>query len=207
MAKEVYAQKGRKMRGLTAGGAMRTIELQQPTIGEDGGTALKNDLSDAHHDVFIDVGPSSESKRGATISKLTRVLQFVTDPEESKVLVASIMTNMDGEGLSELRDYYRQKLVRIGAVKPNEEEQNQMAQEAQNQQPDANTAFLMAEAGKSQANAAKAAAQTEQIKVETAKTMSEISASQQDQAIKAAEALRAALTQNPESTPPVNAGE
>jgi hypothetical protein len=207
MSQDSYVEEGRKMRGVTASGKKRVIELKAPTLGDSGESTYKNDLRDADHDVFIEVGPSSDSKRQATISKLSGVLQFVTDPEEARVIISTIMMNMDGEGLNDMRDYYRQKLIRLGAVKPNEEEQKNLEAAAQNQQPDPNAAFLMAEAEKSKATTVKTIAQTEQIKVDTAKTMSEIDANKQDQAIQAAQAIGAALQQNTASAQPVNLGE
>jgi hypothetical protein len=59
------------------------------------------------------------------------------------------MMNIEGEGLSDLREYYRKKLVRNGVIDPTEEDKKEMAAEQQAQQPDANQVYLQAEAEKS----------------------------------------------------------
>ena len=88
------------------------------------------------------------------------------------------MMNLEGEGLSDAHQFFRQKLLRRGVVKPNEEEQQQLAQELANKQPDPQSAFLLAsaeeskaKATKAQADAIKAAAQAKQAEAETAATL------------------------------------
>jgi len=71
------------------------------------------------------------------------------------------MMNMEGEGVNEVRDYYRKKLLRMGVIEPTREESQMLAQEAQNQQPDANTIYLQSEAKKNEALAVKAQADTQ----------------------------------------------
>jgi hypothetical protein len=66
--------------------------------------------------------------------------------------------NIDGEGLEDLRKYYRAKLVKIGAVEPTEEEKVQLAEAQKNAPPDPNAEFLLAEARKAMALEGKAKA-------------------------------------------------
>ena len=74
------------------------------------------------------------------------------------VLGAMAMMNMEGEGISDVRDYFRQKLLKMGVVQPTEAEAEELMMAMQNQQPDPNAVFLQAAAEEATAKAAKARA-------------------------------------------------
>ena len=188
MAKELYIEPSRKMRTVSEQGKIGQIELNIPIVGEDSEETYQNDISHSNLGLAVEIGPSSSSKKSATVTALTGMMQVTTDPEDLKVLSAMAMMNMEGEGLADTRAYYRQKLIRMGVVKPNKEEQEQLAQEAQSQQPDANTVFLQEAANtektKQQKNQTDSAltiakienteADTEKKQAETIETLSEI---------------------------------
>jgi hypothetical protein len=160
MAKEVYAEK-RKMKAINSGGEVESVELMKPSINkETGEVEMENDLSEAEYDVSVEVGPSSSSKRSATVQAITGMMQMVQDPETMQVLTSMAIMNMEGEGISDIRDYFRQKMIRMGAVKPSDKEMEAMQAEAANQQPDPNAQFLAAAAEEAQAKAAQARATT-----------------------------------------------
>ena len=162
MAKEVYTDEGRKMKGIGASGDSEPIELMRPMISETGEMVMENDLSNAQFDVVVDVGPSSVSKRQAVVRSILGMMQITQDPETMQVLGAMAMMNMEGEGISEVRNYFRQKLLRMGVIEPTEEEAQKMAEEmaaAQGQQ-DPNAVFLQAAAEEATAKAAQARANT-----------------------------------------------
>ena len=198
MAKEVLVEEGRKMKVISAQGESSGIELLRPIIDEASGMPkLENDLSDASFDVSVEVGPTSSSKRSATVRGLTGMMQITQDPETLQVLGSMAMMNMEGEGIGEVRDYFRNKLIRIGVVKPTEEEAAQLQAEAQNAQPDPNTEFLQASAQQAQAQAAKARADTvlvvakaEQTRADTAKTMSEMDNSNREHVVKMVQTMQ-----------------
>lgn len=180
MAKELYIEPSRKMRTVTEQGKIGQIELNIPFIGEEGEETYQNDISHSSLGLAVEIGPSSSSKKSATITKLTAMMQVTTDPQDLKVLSSMIMMNMEGEGLSDTRDYYRQNLIRMGVVKPNKEEQEQLAQEAQGQQPDPNAEFLKSAAREAdsksvlnQTNAALNVAKTENEQADTEKKQAE----------------------------------
>lgn len=161
MARDLYVEEGREMKALSKDGKVSTVKLGGSVINEETGELeTENDLSNAKFDIAASVGPSSDSKRAATVRALTGMASITTDPETQQVLSAMTMMNMEGEGISEARDFFRKKLVRIGAVKPTEEEAEQLAQEAANQPPDANTQYLQAAAEEATANAQRANADT-----------------------------------------------
>ena len=165
MAKDIYVEEGRKMKAIGAMDEVQSVELMKPIIDADTGELVyENDLSKATFDVAVDVGPSFTSRREATVRALTGMMQVTSDPETQMILQSMAIMNMDGEGISDIKDFFRKKLVQLGVVKPTEEEQQAMLEAMmaqQNQQPDPQSIYLMAEAQKSEALARKALADTE----------------------------------------------
>lgn len=174
MARDVYVEDGRAMKSVSKEGKTGTLELYRPTIDEKtGARVLENDLAGAKFDVNVDVGPSSSSKRAATVRALTGLLQMAQDPETRTVLEAMAMVNMEGEGMGDAKDYFHRKLVRLGAAKPTDEEAEAMAAEQQNQQPDPNAVYLQAAAQKQQADAIKSGKDAELTEAKTAQTVAD----------------------------------
>lgn len=179
MAKELYTQDKRKMKYVMKDEKIKSVELMRPMVKDDV-LYYENDLTKANFNVAVDVGPSSSSRKSATVRSLTGMLQITDDPETKQVLLATAMLNMEGEGISDVRDYFRKKLVRAGVVKPTETEIQAMQAEAQNQQQDANTIYLQAAAEEATAKATKARADTVETlasaglkRAQTAKTLSD----------------------------------
>jgi hypothetical protein len=158
MAKELYVEDERKMKVIDVTDTVDSITMMTPAISEIGEVIMENDLSKASFDVDVDVGPSSSSKRSATVRALTGMMQITADPEMQSVLGSMAMMNMEGEGISEVREFFRQKLIRMGVVKPTSAEAEEMMAAMQNQQPDPNAVFLQAAAEEATAKAAKARA-------------------------------------------------
>ena len=179
------------MKTVSQSGELGTIELAEPVIDpETTRTVYRNDLSRAKFDTVVTVGPSSDSKRAATVRSLIGMLQFATDPETQTVLTSMIMMNMEGEGLKETREFFRKRLVRMGAIEPNEEEMEEMQAELQSQKPDANEELILAEAERSRSSALLNQAKVEETAAKTAKTMAEIDNADKSLALSALEKLR-----------------
>ena len=191
MARELYVEEGRKMKTVAEDGASGSIELKRQ-VERNGVATLENDLKAAKHMVMVDVGPSSSSKRSATVRALSGMAQVTQDPQTQQVLSAAALMNMDGEGLQDIRAHFRKTLVRMGVVQPTEEESQEMAKEAANQQPDAQQVYLMAESQKAQSMAVKAQAETEKINAQTAEILAGISISERDQVLKLAQMISTA---------------
>jgi len=199
MAKEIYTEEGRKMKGIGFQNEMESIELMRPTISESGEMVMENDLSNADFDVVVDVGPSSSSKRQAVVRSLLGMMQITQDPETVKVLGAMAMMNMEGEGINEVRDYFRKQLVQMGVVKPTDEEAQEMAaQLAELQgQENPNAIFLQAAAEEAVAKAAKARADTvktvadaELARARTVETLAKVDDDDQRLAIDSAKGIQ-----------------
>jgi hypothetical protein len=181
MAKEIYVEEGRKMKTVDSMEQVSSIELYSPGISTHGDVSTANDLSKATFDVNVDVGPSSASQREATVQTVQGMLATTQDPETAMVLQSVAMMNMEGDGISDVRDFFRKKLVMMGVVKPTEEERQQMEEAAKNAKPDPNTQALeamaqeaIAGAKKKEAEVFETLAQTEKIKAETLNTLDEI---------------------------------
>ena len=174
MAKEVYVEEGRTMKGMGEQGEVTSIELMRPMMRE-GMEETDNDLSEADFDVAVTVGPTSDSRRAATVRAITGMLAITSDPETAKVLQAMAMMNMEGEGISDVREYFRKQLVRLGVLKPTEEEAQEIqSMQSQAQQPTPEQQYLLTQAQKT-------LAEVEKIKADAMKVMSEINPAAQDQ--------------------------
>jgi hypothetical protein len=154
MAKDLLVEEGREMKAVDQAGETSKVELLKPMIDKETGEAYTaNDLASAKFDVSVDVGPSSNSRRAATVRGLTGMMQMTQDPETLTVLTSMAMLNMEGEGLSDVHAYFRKKLVNMGAVKPTDDEQKAIEAAQANQQPDPNAQYLQAAAAKAMADA------------------------------------------------------
>lgn len=201
MAREIYVEDNRKMKAIEAHGAASQLVLNRPILNEETKEVEREiDLSRARFDVAVDVGPTSSSRRAATVRALTGMMGMVQDPTTAQVLSSMAMMNMEGEGLQDVRDYFRKQLVSMGAVKPTDDEKAEMQAQAENTPPDANQVFLMASAKEAEAKAVKAQADTEyavaragEAKANTLETLAGIDREDQRAVLEVAQKIGAAV--------------
>jgi hypothetical protein len=201
MAKDIYTEEKRKMKTIAPTGEAGMVELMKPTIDqESGAVVLENDLSSATFDVVAEVGPSSTSKREATVRALTGMLQITNDQETAQVITAMAMMNMEGEGIGEANAYFRKKLLRMGVVKPTDMEAEELMAEMQGKPQDPNAMYLQAAAEEATAKAAKARADTvetvasaELKRAQTLETLGKVDETAQNMALTNAEAVQEIL--------------
>jgi hypothetical protein len=181
MAREVYVESKRRMKGVGPQNEVESVELMRPTLDRNGELVMENDLSQAKFDVVSTVGPSSSSQRSATVRSLLGMLQLTQDPQTQQVLLAMAFQNMEGEGISDVRAYFRKQMVQAGIMQPTPEEAEEMAAAAQNAQPDPNAVFVeaaaekaMAEADKARADAVKTGAETALTEAKTLETLAKV---------------------------------
>mgnify|MGYP000906209010 CR=1 FL=1 len=207
MASELYSEENRRMKVVGRQGKTEAVVMNGRAIfEEDGEIVTENDISRARMDVTADVGPSSSSKRQAEIRNLVSMLQFITDPADQKVIVAEIMSKMEGEGNEDVRNYFRRQLLQMGVVEPTEKERTEMmAAMQQASEPTPDQIYLLSEAQKNEADARKSEAQTieslakaEKAKAEAAETLADIENSQRDSVVNAVNSLS-----NAGATPPL----
>ncbi len=208
MAKEIYADQGRKLKSIAADGTRSMVELVKPTIGKDGKIVMINDISKVKFDVVADVGPSSSSRKAATVRALTGMIAITDDPQTKQVLQAMAITNMEGEGIADVRDYFRKQLLRMGAIKPTEQESQELMAEmqAESQKQDPNAIFLQAAAEEAVAKASKARADTvktiadaELSRAKTVETLANVDMDTQDHALNLAQEIGGVVTNQTQS--------
>ena len=211
MMKDIVVEESRRMKTIDQNGEAGSVVMNDPAYDEEKAeTYTKNDIKKAAFEVDVEVGPSSSSKRSATVRALTGMMQITQDPETLQVLSGLAMMNMEGEGISEARDYFRRKLVRMGVVKPTDEEKQELMAEAANQQPDPQSQYLQAAAEQASAEAQQARAKTVQTiadadlkRAQTAETYAKTMGQHNEQQIASAEALQRILSnQAAQNTPP-----
>jgi hypothetical protein len=201
MARDIYVEEKRKMKAIAATGESSVVELMKPAIDtETGAMVMENDLSSATFDVIAEVGPSSSSKKQATVRALTGMLAMTQDPETAQVLTAMAMMNMEGEGLSDTNAYFRKKLLRMGVVQPTEDEAQELMAEMQGKPQDPNAMYLQAAAEEATAKAAQARANTvktvadaELSRAKTLETLGKVDETAQNMALTNAEAVQEIL--------------
>jgi hypothetical protein len=201
MARDIYTEDKRKMKTIAPTGEAGMVELMKPSIDQEtGAVVMENDLGSATFDVIADVGPSSSTKRQATVRALTGMLQITQDPETAQVLTAMAMMNMEGEGIGDANAYFRKKLLRMGVVKPTDMEAEELMAEMQGKPQDPNAMYLQAAAENETAKAAKARADTvetvasaELKRAQTLETLGKVDETAQNMALTNAEAVQQIL--------------
>lgn len=197
MMKDIVVEKSRRMKTVGVNGEVGSVVMNQPAYNqEEGRSVLLNDITKANFEVDVDVGPSSSSRRAATVRSLIGVMQFTQDPETLQVLTGMTLMNLEGEGMDDVRAWARNKLVRMGVVNPTDQEQQEMEAEQANAKPDPNAEYLQAAAQKQLEDAALARAKvvntnadTDLKQAQTVKTMAEAGAEVSDQQLAVAQAV------------------
>lgn len=161
MAQDLFVEEDRSMKTIGRYGDVGTLNLKVPKIDEETMEQyFENDLSRASFDVTVTVGPSSVSKRSATVRAVTGLLQLTQDPETVQILTSMALMNMEGEGIEDVKKFFRKKLIKLGVVEPTEQEMKDTMEELKNQPEDPNSIFLKAAAEEAQGKAAKSRADT-----------------------------------------------
>jgi len=199
MARDLYTEPGRKMKTVGEQGQVEQVKINDETTFRDGRVEKAIDIGRASFDVTTDIGPTSSSKKSATVRSLIAMLQMVQDPADAKILTAAALMNMEGEGLKAVRKHFRQQLVAAGVEKPTADEQAEMDAAQQGAQPSPEEQFMMANAAKEEALAGKAVADTDLSRAKTAETLAGIEIDQRKSATDAAQTLRPAGTMPPQN--------
>lgn len=197
MARDIFVEEGRKMKKVGMQDEVEFVETMKPKLNQKTGELeYENDMSKAKFDVSVDVGPSSSSRKAATVRALTSMMALTADPADVKVLGSAALMNMEGEGLSSIRRYYRKQLIKMGVEEPTKEEAEELMAEIQNQKPDAQTLYLQAAAQSEQAKAVKAQAdmeltmaKAEETRAKTVETMTNLTREGRDHVINTAKQL------------------
>jgi len=190
MMRDVYVEESRKMKTIGVNGEVGQVEVNRPSVNDNGEEVYGNDLASAKLGVFVEVGPSFNSQRDAMARSLTSLLAVTNDPETAQIIQSMLIMQMEGEGLNDIREFFRRRLVMVGAIKPTEEEKKELAvaQAGKGQDPNTVLALAMAQEASAKANKAEAEvletlANTELTRAKTVETVSKVQSEQRDQAM------------------------
>jgi Phage P22-like portal protein len=209
MAADIYVEKGRKLKTMSEDGQRGTVEIGRMVLDKKTGKEIPEiDFKRVIFDVEVDVGPTSASRRQAVVQTLTPLIGATGDPETQLVLTHVALQNLEGEGISSVREWSRKKLVGMGVEKPTKEEEAEMAAAAgQEAPPDPNAILAEAMASEASAKAQKAQAdtvlsmaRTKESEAKAAETLAGIPLAQQKQALETAKAI--ADDMRPDPQPP-----
>jgi hypothetical protein len=156
MMKDIAVEPGRKMKTVSKSGEPGAVELMRPTVNEAGEQVNENDLSKGKFDVAVDVGPSSISRDAAVVRAATGIAAVTQDPETQLVMTHLAINHIQAEGMREVKQWSRRKLVSMGVYQPTDEEKAELEAQQANAQPSAQDQYLMAAAQKQKADAANA---------------------------------------------------
>ncbi|TDV06057.1 portal protein [Paraburkholderia caballeronis] len=145
MAKEVYDEEGRRMVTVGPDGTEGEVRLKHRQM-VDGVHTVMNDLQAGKYEADVDTGPGFKSRRDAMVAALVQLLPFMTDPQMQSLITSLIIANLEGEGLGDVREFMRMKLVQMGVVQPTDEEREKLEQQqkAAAQQPPSPQQQMMA---------------------------------------------------------------
>ena len=161
MGREVYYEPGREVETLTNDGQDGTATLAEPMVDQSGVYRIRNDLTRGKFKVLASVQESTATKRQKTVRQALELASaFGQGTPDAQAALYTAAQSMDGEGIDDLQEFYRQRSIAVGATKPTQEEQQRMQQAAENQQPDPAAVALTAQAAKlgAEAEASKAKA-------------------------------------------------
>lgn len=161
MAREVYADQGRKLETRSVDGAIGEAELMAGSFTKGGVYSTVNDFTRGSYKVTADVQEATATKRQKTVRQdmaIAQVASGIQTPEAAKIASGALIHaifNQDGENMAEWHDFARQLGLSAGLFKPTPEEQKEIeaAQQQKGQQPDPQMIALAAATQESQSKA------------------------------------------------------
>ena len=119
---------------------------------ETGEEVVINDITKGAFEVYADVGPSFQTQREEARAQMQELFTALQGTLEGQMALHTYFTLQTGPETKHLREYGRKQLILTGIMEPETEEEEQMVAQAQqqNQQPDAEMVYAMAEQQKAQ---------------------------------------------------------
>jgi hypothetical protein len=162
MATEVYSEDGRVVDTMDEEGGDGQAVLKKMIEGG----AVVNDFTHARYKVIVSVSEATATRRDKTVKSMLSTAQVANvagDQELAQIAILTAVLNQDGEGLKDMQDYARKRLVSLGAVEPTDDEAQAMTEAAENTPPDPFAQVAEAQAADFMASADKKQAELEQI--------------------------------------------
>lgn len=174
MMRDVYCEPGRRVDTQTAEGNDGKATLHQGVTNDAGVYEIINDFAQGKYKVISDVTEATSTKKDKTVRACLNGAEVATgagDQELSRAFIYTAAANMDGEGMSDLQDWIRQRMLQLGLAKPTPEEAQAMAQAAEGQQPDPTQIALLAQAKDLNAAADLKGAQAKKAEADTGQSV------------------------------------
>lgn len=146
----------RKVTIETPDGNRQQVEIMQTVIDrQTGEPTVLNDLTNMEFDVYAEIGQSYQSQKEQTRERLLAMYEAL-DPNDPmrKVLMLTLLENVDGINLKHVRDMARKQLIMDGVKEPETEEELLMVQQMQQQPAQPDAALVLANAEQTKADAA-----------------------------------------------------
>ena len=138
MEKEIYTS-NRLVRINRPDGSDEVTPLSVKILDKQTGQVIGlNDLKTGRYDIKIDVGPSFQTQRQATVAMLIELLK--TTPPESPyytVLYAMLIQNVYAPGMEPLKEFNNKMMLQEGIRPPKDQQEAQQVQQYQQQQQQA----------------------------------------------------------------------
>ena len=169
MCPDCYYEPGRSVETMSEDGEDGEAKLSEPHTDKQGRFRVRNDFTQGKYKVIVDVTEATATRRDKTVKSMLSTAQVATEAQDMELAQVAVLTavmNQDGEGTTDLQRYARKRLVGMGVVEPNEEEQAEMEQAAQNQQPDPTAVLADAQAMALKASAEKDSAAAQKVLVD-----------------------------------------
>ncbi len=178
MCADVYVEEGREVETMDEdGGDGRATLVQSYTDPKTQSNFTINDFQTGRYKVIVSVTEATATRRDKTVKAMLNIAQVAQaaagDQDLAKAALLTAVQNIDGEGSDNMIEYARKQAVAMGLQEPSEEEKQQMAEAAQNQQPDPIAVVAEAQAEDFKASAAEKAAKAQKTQVETLNAMRE----------------------------------
>lgn len=162
MNKELRVEHGRSLRTVDNQGNTAYIKIGDPALNSQKLQVLRNDYQSGKFRPIVDVGPSSQSRRDITVNAMLGIAGICkdVDPQLASACINAAVSQMDGEGLTDLKKFAHMRAVQAGVEEPTDDEKEQLAKQAQSQQPNAQDELAAAKAADLAASAGQRKADT-----------------------------------------------
>lgn len=131
------------------------VQLFEWVIDDETGEPVEiNDLTKGKFETIVDVGPAFASRRRETVNTISEIMQNTdSNSPYMPMLYSVLLDNVDGEGLSDIKDFNRQQAIIQGFKKAETDEEKAMVQQIQEQQQEQGGQEKLVEAAAQQAAA------------------------------------------------------
>lgn len=175
MAREVYVEEGREVETMDEDGETDTATLHEISRNPKNGiTAKRYDLSVGKFNVVADVSEATATRRDKTVRTMMALATAATGMQDAQLANVALLTaikNMDGEGISEIKDWAHKQAVQLGLDEPTPEEKQVMEQSTS--QPDPTQIATLAQAKMFDAQATKLGADAKLSEAKTVQTLAD----------------------------------